>query len=338
MTFEYEDEEEKENANERAIREAVEQRVRDRLRKKRDKAAEADMLLDSRKRLRRIGKVPITPELWTDAAGEYLDPVTAVATFIRNVCVRVDTHADFVATDGVECIITMLQCQRDRDVRRLLVSALADVIPYCTVQALDDGKPDKQTLINCLVSLLGVAVREHGPVEYQAEKQKEQEEGSRTSRTQSKHADDSAWVVVVVDSLHRLCVSDDIKRMIIYGPAAPRMLQLWRGMEKQEEELPSTASSSRKARDASGAKRETLQLSILVVVLKLAEFDCVYGKSLKVGTQGIQSIVYLYKEYSELKWKRRLVRLMRYAIAPNQTARYPKHEASTHETYATTFS
>jgi hypothetical protein len=46
--------------------------------------------------------------------------------------------------------------RHDRTVQRLGVAALADVVPYCTVKALDHDKPNRRVLVDALVQLIHI--------------------------------------------------------------------------------------------------------------------------------------------------------------------------------------
>jgi hypothetical protein len=70
--------------------------------------------------------------------------LAVVSTVLRNVCLRADAHPTFVAEGGVEVLVRLIEFQANRKIQRLAVAALADIIPFYTVKAVDDPKFDRQ--------------------------------------------------------------------------------------------------------------------------------------------------------------------------------------------------
>ncbi len=53
------------------------------------------------------------------------------ATILRNICLHSDSHEDFVNSQGVECLVSLINGQSEK-LQTLAVEALAKIVPYCT--------------------------------------------------------------------------------------------------------------------------------------------------------------------------------------------------------------
>jgi hypothetical protein len=145
------------------------------------------------------------------ASGDSSDEwgLTTIATVLRNLCLRTDAHPLFINDGGVEVLVRMIEIvPPNRTIQRLAVAALADVIPYYTVKAIDSENVDKRLLLGALVSLLKVS-------------------GTNTlSNTET----DETMSVLSVDSLCRLCVVPAVQHYICSAtPTLELLLVRWKG-------------------------------------------------------------------------------------------------------------
>ncbi len=191
-------------------------------------------------------------------------------------CLRTDAHPAFVAEGGVDVLVRLIEFQSNRTIQRLAVAAIADVIPYFTVKAIDDPKMDKQLLVGALVSLL----RAGGASSTAAASSS----GGTSAAAAQQISDDQTLCVLSVDSLCRLCVVPSVQHYVLSStPTLDLLLAYWK------------------------AALDPLKLSILSFFAKVADHPKLAHMLLERG--GLDDIIALGHR-TQLKFRTKVARLL----------------------------